>query len=223
MRHKINYPLPSPSTLVKWAARLDTMRRNTNSSESGSQFLLANCLKSVNMLPSPNETSEELEDTFTDTTLSSRGSPTKKKATEVDGLEYLAGYLAKVFQGKYPWMGSHTYKLKEDDLFHSPSWVSELSRGGLMKPSSEWISIFNKMNGYFEKYNKGTNFRRKSNVTAGMTKLIMSKSAITVDKEVVVQFIRLRTKIRCNEMTKMMKSETEERAREKKLRKLNVN
>ena len=142
MRDKINYPLPSPSTLVKWVARLDTMRRNTNSSESGSQFLLANCLKSVNMLPSPNETSEELEDSFTDTTLSSRGSPTKKKATEVDGLEYLAGYLAKVFQGKYPWMGSHTYKLKEDDLFHSPSWVSELSRGGLMKPSSDWLSIY---------------------------------------------------------------------------------
>ena len=86
--------------------------------------------------------SSTTEHTFTDTTLSSRGSPTKWKATEVDGLEYLAGYLAKVFQGKYPWMGSHTYKLKEDDLFHSPSWVSELSRGGLMKPSSEWISIF---------------------------------------------------------------------------------
>lgn len=159
-------------------------------SESGSEFLLAKCLKSIDMLPSPKQrTEDDIEESFTDTTISSVGSHQLKEAVESDGLQYLAGYLAEVFKDKHPWMGCHTYELSESEPH--PSWVVALSRGGLIKPTDEWLNMFNKMDKYFEKYNEGMDFHRKRNVVGGMSSFIMKKQIPNLKQEVVIRFVRL--------------------------------
>lgn len=52
-------------------------------------------------------------------------------------LEYIAGYLAKKIKSSNPPLGDYTYKIKNHN-YHLPSWVQQLSYGGLIKPTPEW-------------------------------------------------------------------------------------
>lgn len=160
------------------------------------------------------------DDDFTDTTLSSvessRGGDNDVRQAENDGLEYLA----KVNKEGYAWMGTYTYQLKQSQHLVVPSWVISLSRGGLIEPTDQWLQIVQKMNTYFENYHNNLKFRRNTRVTSRLTKIILKKLSVSLDKNIVAQFVRLRTKIRCNHLSNQIKQEKIERAKQRKLSKL---
>ena len=146
-----DHPAPlkalSRMKLISLGKQMDSLKRNVNSSESGTTFLLAECLKKAQLLSNEEKEDNELE-IFTDTSVSStEGHSTQG---EHDGIEYISGYIAKTLKQKYSWLGKYSYQL--DRQSQAPSWVMALSKGGLMVPSEKWLEICRKMNTIFEKY-----------------------------------------------------------------------
>lgn len=217
-----DHPTPlkalSRMKLISLGKQMDSLKRNVNSQESGSVFLLADCLKKAAMSPRLDEVKDDQD--FTDSSISSRDSGNTGKA-EFDGIEYIAGYVAKVYKKKHSWMGSYSYKLKEDDT-KVPSWVMVLSRGGLIVPSSKWLELCKKMNTIFEKYHTNCNFKRPQlSVVGRLTRKMIPKLVDELDKEIIERFVRLRTKIRCSYMTSQLKLDELNKKRARKMKKLN--
>lgn len=120
----------------------------------------------------------------------------KSPETTDDALEYIAGFIAKKFKNSHPQLGEYTYKIKSDHAYNLPSWVQQLSFGGLIKPSTYFLNTIKQWNKYFEIYH-GDNKLRKE-------KLVVKKLALKIKKRENVSFIiiklfcKLRTVIRMN-------------------------
>lgn len=149
------------------------VQKNTNVPiEEGTNYLLSTAFKKAaltrfNLPPPISEDSaiqvqDELEQaTCLSTTSGSSSSSAEvqvfnKPDSENDGLMYVAGFLARKFQAKYPTLGTYTYKNEPQELhtYSVPSWVQSLSFGGLTEPSNSWANNVQLMNKYFIKYHK---------------------------------------------------------------------
>lgn len=110
---------------------------------------------------------------------------------ESDGLEYLAGWIAKKLKATHPQLGSYTYK----NLRNMPTWVSHLSYGGLIQPSEEFMAQIQQLEKLFSKYIK----KGFKNVT-GINKLIVAKISkeCDVDDIIIRAFVRQRIFIKIN-------------------------
>lgn len=116
--------------------------------------------------------------------------------TTLDAMEYISGYIAKKFQKEYPELGDKTYKIKiSDHAYNLPSWVQQLSFGGLIKPYSEFLNTVHKWNKHFEVYH-GQNLRKDSLVIKKLVDKI--KESESLPCSVVKLFCKLRTIIRMN-------------------------
>ncbi|KAG5864847.1 hypothetical protein JTB14_002944 [Gonioctena quinquepunctata] len=74
---------------------------------------------------------------------------------EEDGLNYLSGWLARKINKTYPEMGDYTYMLKhEEHSYQKPSWVNELSYGGLTELSNKLLKNIRILEMHFKKINK---------------------------------------------------------------------
>lgn len=129
--------------------------------------------------------------------------------TEKDGLVYIAGYLARKYKKEYPNLGSYTYQ-DEESTFHTyctmPSWVKNLSFGGLTEPSPEWLKNVECMDRYFVKVHKN-NFRFKKRIV-GRTTTYIYKKLPDVPRVLIKAFVRQRTfvKIKYSNTQKKLKS-----------------
>jgi 87kDa Transposase len=65
---------------------------------------------------------------------------------EVDGEEYLAGFMAKKLRQKFEYMGDYSYNVEKE------SYTKKLSLGGLIIPSDLWMKQFKTLEKYFIKY-----------------------------------------------------------------------
>ena len=72
--------------------------------------------------------------------------------TTDDAFEYIAGFIAKKFKSSNSELGDYTYKIKADHSYTLPSWVQQLSFGGLIKPSSAFLEKIKMWNKFFELY-----------------------------------------------------------------------
>lgn len=115
--------------------------------------------------------------------------------TTRDALEYIAGYLAKKFRKEMPTLGDFTYKL-QDDSYNLPSWVQQLSFGGLVKPTATWLEKIVKWNKYFEIFH-GSLHRKGPEVVRKLT-LKIKKKEPQFPIELIRSFCKLRTIIRIN-------------------------
>lgn len=78
---------------------------------------------------------------------------------EADGVEYLAGWIAKKSKSNHPQLGFYTYMEGENKNEHSyclpknsPSWIRHLAFGGLIQPSKEFMGQVKLMEKLFCKY-----------------------------------------------------------------------
>lgn len=115
-----------------------------------------------------------------------------------DALEYIAGYLLKKHKNILSTFhfGDFTYKLKEDYSYNLPSWVQQLSYGGLIKPTTEWLNIIKKWNTYFEHVHGKCEIVSTPGVVKKLTEKIKKRSDMPV--EVIKSFCKLRIIIRIN-------------------------
>ena len=173
----------------------------------------------------------DIESTFSVETNSTSSASTSdtKTATEADGLEYLAGWVAYKLKEKHPGLGQHTYKSQIEHSYCMPSWVSHLSFGGLMQPSRKWEKEAKILNKLFEKFHKNGKIRKGKNITEKLVKIVETKHK-DINLEAARCYLRQRLFIRIkylNEETKQERGikrksfdETKHDKHSKKMRKL---
>lgn len=176
--------------------------------------------------PEPqNETESQSDSSLI--SISSASSSCQKMIAERDGVEYLSGWVAYKMKNKYANLGTYTHK----SLRNVPSWVMDLSYGGLMLPSEDWLKTTQMMEKYFNKCHGGE-FKFRKKIVKRLSDVIIQKHK-DVEPELVIKYIKMRTIIRCRFLNKKnkerkclkylnMKRRSEETAEVSKLRKLNV-
>ncbi|KAB0805345.1 hypothetical protein PPYR_02315 [Photinus pyralis] len=203
--------------------------------EMDGEYLMAAAVKQAQLknlvVTEPSSTEEtELNESFSSESTAS-DAPLRKSWVEDDGTQYLAGFIAKKFIHKYPYLGGHSYKDEEALNLHSyamPSWVQSLSFGGLIQPSAEWMRQMQVMETYFIKFHKD-NFSPGKIIIKRTTNYIikkLQKKKIDVPYELVKSFSKQRIFIRIKYLNlkrectdRKRSSEGAERKRKCKIRK----
>jgi hypothetical protein len=162
------------------------------------EFLLAKA-KMINFTVTEPLGNEEIPDDSSSTSTCTTSAASRSgRASESDELIYLPGFLAKQNLTKHPYLGTFTHTTK-DLTFHTyamPSWLQSLSFGGLIEPSSEWLSRVKIMEKYYQKYHK-QQFQEGKNIIKRTTEYTkkMNKPNIITD-ELISAFSRQRVFVR---------------------------
>jgi hypothetical protein len=126
----------------------------------------------------------------------SETSDAKSPETTDDAFEYIAGFIAKKFKNTHPQLGDFTYRIKSDNAYSLPSWVQQLSFGGLIKPSTDFLTTIKRWNKYFEIFHGENKLRKKPLVVKKLALKIKKRENLSFD--VIKLFCKLRTVIRIN-------------------------
>jgi hypothetical protein len=162
------------------------------------EFLLAKA-KMINFTVTEPLGNEEIPDDSSSTSTCTTSAASRSgRASESDELIYLPCFLAKQNLTKHPYLGTFTHTTK-DLTFHTyamPSWLQSLSFGGLIEPSSEWLSRVKIMEKYYQKYHK-QQFQEGKNIIKRTTEYTkkMNKPNIITD-ELISAFSRQRVFVR---------------------------
>ncbi|EFA12747.1 hypothetical protein TcasGA2_TC010274 [Tribolium castaneum] len=111
------------------------VQKNLNTSDfDADEHIVAKVLNQTISLPSRNtdeQTQTDLSDTISVSSSCSTTTgavitpeiirPATSQCSESDGLEYLAGWVAKKFKNKYPTLGTYTYKMQSQHVSKMPS------------------------------------------------------------------------------------------------------
>ncbi|KAK3923436.1 Transposable element P transposase [Frankliniella fusca] len=114
-----------------------------------------------------------------------------------DGIQYLAGWVAFKFKKEFPDLGTPTRLVKSGDMNNNqlPTWVQQLSFGGLMQPSSAWLEKAHLMESIFNKLNGKDSIFKGPNIVATCSRQVLREIA-DVPEKVIHTFILQRTRIR---------------------------
>ncbi|KAL9698882.1 hypothetical protein quinque_002323 [Culex quinquefasciatus] len=69
--------------------------------------------------------------------------PKRRTLEEIDGQQYVYGYMAKSLMKTKEWCGQYTYQIEsspDESATGKENYVEDLSRGGLVQPSEEWTN-----------------------------------------------------------------------------------
>lgn len=150
-----------------------------------------------------------------------------RELEELDGFEYAMGYMARPFLKEQ--LGSYTHRLKETEEsgVNHEHYVQDLSYGGLVQPSDEWIEIGDHLDSCFNwMHNTGADaeeigFRIKRNV-AGRTMRKLKDKFPGLPDHVLKSYTRKRISIRIRHMQKQVRERKVQKfknARQNKLKK----
>lgn len=149
--------------------------------------------------------------------------------TDGDGLEYVAGAVARKFKEKHPYVGNFSYKthdeyvhlgnfhLLDHDYAYPNSYIDHLSHGGLFKPSKEWLEEARKIDNFFKHYHKD-NISKEKCVVSNVSRKIKQKYP-DIPKDLIEYFVRLRTYIRINTLNRNLKQKKQLKQSVKRLQK----
>lgn len=179
-----------------------TIKKNVNTvEESNVQFLIAESFKKANVkpvdIPDFNEETSSISSSD-----SSHSDAKEKSVSEDDGMEYLAGFMARKFKKLGLDLGKYSYLMEETE---NPSYVQRLSKGGLTVPNSDWLKLCYKIKKYFNSYHKKKQFKSTDNVKRRVSFLI-SKKLPDLNIKVIQGFVAGLIKIRCKELNKKIKA-----------------
>jgi hypothetical protein len=80
------------------------------------------------------------------------------------GMLYFAGYLAHKFRPEFPELGNPTGTLEPVELFKLSPWLAHLSRGGLICPTTEFVSKLQVFEKIFVKFHGKEDICKEPNV-----------------------------------------------------------
>lgn len=120
------------------------VQSNTNTQTISEEFMVEKVLSGIKANFSPKVNSTPILISTTTSTgdesvmTTGVGVSIKEEASQ-DGLDYLAGWIAKKFKARYPELGKFTTHKEVNEEAHClPSWIAHLSFGGLVVPSEMW-------------------------------------------------------------------------------------
>ena len=124
-----------------------------------------------------------------------------------EGLKYIAGYLAHKFRLKYPDLGTRTDDSSSFQNHSESKWITALSRGGLMLPSSKFLSKMIQFEKVFkEVHGNGLNTQYKVMQTT-IDHIMQSFPDFPI--EIVKKYVRTRTFIRIKELNNKIRKAKE--------------
>ncbi|KAE8741599.1 hypothetical protein FOCC_FOCC012892 [Frankliniella occidentalis] len=138
---------------------------------------------------------------------------------ERDGITYLAGWVAYKHKD-LPWLGNPTRERKNTSAAQLPSWVQQLSFGGLMEPSPEWLNSALHIEKVFQEFHKSEIYKGPNTVKKCVFKVMCEITSIP--ENVIKTYILQRTRIRIkflNAYAFARKQEEKTRKEEEKIRK----
>lgn len=134
---------------------------------------------------------------------------------EEQGFSYVVGYVAHKFSKKYPELG---YKTCEASIFQKDSspWITAISKGGLTKPSQNFLSQAKELEILFKQY-QGKTIRKTSRLVENFIDLAVQKFP-NLPQEVIAKFARTRTYIRIKYLNSQLSREAAARRQSKQLK-----
>ncbi|KAK3924472.1 Transposable element P transposase [Frankliniella fusca] len=204
---------PTPLEAI-WRVRMIILGKNPGivqananaldrSKDDGGEFLTVVALQTIkeemsgNTTPStPLPDEDLLSEDVDDPSILEPNAPrnTLEEKMENDGVTYLAGWVAYKHKN-VTWLGKPTREGTNSLGAHLlPSWVQQLSFGGLMEPSAEWLSAALEMEKIFKEFHKDNIFKGPQTVQKCIFKV---RCQITlVPEDVIKTYILQRTRIR---------------------------
>jgi len=131
---------------------------------------------------------------------------------EDDGLLYVAGWLAKKFKKTHN-LGDYTYKLKIDHSYTNTTWIQQLSYGGLIQPNENFMGLINQWNSMFLNHH-GSLLMKGTGLMQTLSNKIHALFP-TVDKKIIIAFVRIRTFIRMKTLNKEIEIAASQKARKR--------
>ena len=138
-----------------------------------------NCV-SATVLEQTNVSTDHCTDTEIEEEASSL--PFDGDTKEKNVIGYIAGYVAKKLRLEHRDLGIPTFMKTVDD-----SWISKLSRGGLLQPSEKWLSICLKLEQHFKASCKDGIPRERT-----LTNLFATLPYIDAPKKAIELYFRIR-------------------------------
>ena len=133
-----------------------------------------------------------------------------------DGEDYLAGFLARCFKEKYPYLGDQYTQCDSP-----PEWAKTrfiFGTNGLYVPSTQWREEFQKLEAVFKQMNPGDTIDSNLNFQERLQK--SAQIAVpTVPEEVVKKWALTRIKIRIRRINKIICKERSIRKSKNKIQK----
>lgn len=144
--------------------------------------------------------------------------PKRRALEELDGQNYVQGYMAKSLMKNHDWTGNYTYQLESgtEQQFGKENYVEDLSRGGLVQPSEQWEELAEQMEDYFNHiHNLGKDkeepgFRDSKNVCKKSIQK-MTKQFPDVPADVIETFVKKRINIRIRNLKKQIQEKKHHR------------
>lgn len=118
---------------------------------------------------------------------------TTPEIVQLEGMRYLAGYMAKRLRTTNPELGHPTGQLEINSNNDLPDWISTLSEGGLIQPNLKFLSDVLVMERLFNEFH-GTEFNRCMGCINQLCNIITSK--VGCEKSIAHLFARTRLFIR---------------------------
>lgn len=119
-------------------------------------------------------------------------------AIDIDGLEYVTGYVAKRFLTKYPCLSEESLSVNNEV---NTNWTTFISKGHLIIPSQILMKAAKIMMVEFDKLH-GDTLNGGENIMDTLTKTVMAHLEHKLPEEVVSCLVRTRTFIRFNQINK---------------------
>lgn len=152
--------------------------------------------------------------------------PKTRELEEADGYEYVMGYIAKSQIKTHPNLGNYTYQLEQDcePGMNKENYIQDLSHGGLVQPSDEWMEIGDQLDSCFNWiHNTGPDanqigFRNKKNVSK-RTFLKLKKRFPQLSDHILKTFTKRRVSIRVRHLKKQMQEKKIQKIKERSIKK----
>jgi hypothetical protein len=132
------------------------LQSNANTEHCSDTYIVGDVIRELNAeIVLENSSTSCLSDTFENLEVKTPTSNNLKNLLEQDGLEYLAGWIAKKLKASHPHLGDYTnYNLQErySNDFTIPSWVVHLSYGRLIKPTNQFLTVIKGLEEEFNNY-----------------------------------------------------------------------
>lgn len=125
--------------------------------------------------------------------------------------EYIAGYISSKFRSDHPELSADLMDEANRNL-----WISRLSKGGLIEPSSIWLMYFQKFEDFFRGVNLPNSIDMEPGVMRNLTTLLLERFP-EVPQAVVKFYSRCRIHIRIKYLNKLMQDEKYSREHQRHL------
>lgn len=119
------------------------------------------------------------------------------EGVEVEGLRFIAGFVASRLRATHPQLGTSTRLSAPTARTWVTTWIEEVNKGGLTSPSDHFFDLVKQLECCFEKFNGHSKLHTCPGIVKRLTKFMLDNANCQETPEVAVRmFARFRIFVR---------------------------